>query len=406
MHQKHKGIATLLTVMVVCIVVMFILVAWQTRLLTSVNRKESMGDRLKATYAAESKIFDIIERFIQNYPLPAAGTFNLGGGAKLVVQATSGGGMDTLRVSAVWPNASSQIEATRIVTASNESNYDNVEIVLALDCTGSMERCADPSRSDTATCPTRMDKEKEAALMFLDGIQALPSDERSKYLTGVEVFKVETRWLSRSGVSFNPTSDISSLKSAVQASFSRKPSTSSACNFNNPSWWMSGNRNGETNLGSPLVFADDYLKTTEQIKRKQVEILVTDGLPNTANIEPRCQTINCSESVGVEPCKTQTLNMLQCGLADSATSWKPGIRGLRSPGVEVYAVTTLDSPQSQEVGTYNATVNLFKNVNYVKKYYNSADASQLPGILQDIFDEIRTSTTFISIQHIIPSPVH
>jgi hypothetical protein len=91
-------------------------------------------------------------------------------------------------------------------------------------------------------------------------------------------------------------------------------------------------------------------------------------------------------------------------MADTTTEWRSGFFGLRSAEVDVYGVTVMSLPANvNEQIAYDQTVTVFSDPDYVKRYFNSTNAENLPGILQDIFGEISQDMYQFRIEKVIPT---
>jgi len=390
--KNRSGVASLIIVFIVSMILVFVVLVWQSRLLLAVHRSVGLTDSLLAEYNAETEINDILGRFLGDYPIPAAGTKSLADGTILTTTIDSGGDIDTLSVLAKRQFATNRFIISRSKTMESVASYDSVEIVLGMDCTRSMDRNANPGCIGSG-CESRISSAKRAALSFLDEILALPPDERSKYLVGVEVFRIGALWLS------TPTNGLVGLRQMVNDGFGNRISNSSACVISDPS--IPGS--GETSLGKAMIFADDYLNSNSDTRKKQVYILVTDGLPNVSLEDSRCGTVNC-RSVDGGACTTRAIDYLICGMADTTTEWRSGFFGLRSAEVDVYGVTVMSLPANvNEQIAYDQTVTVFSDPDYVKRYFNSTNAENLPGILQDIFGEISQDMYQFRIEKVIPT---
>ena len=66
--MNHKGAVSIILVAVVTMLAVFLLAGWQSRILLSVLRQEVLSDMLKVGYNSESEIYDIVARFVGDYP--------------------------------------------------------------------------------------------------------------------------------------------------------------------------------------------------------------------------------------------------------------------------------------------------------------------------------------------------
>jgi hypothetical protein len=400
-----RGVTTLMLVFLASMFAMFVVATWQARLLESIKRNQAMSDVLGAMYAAESAVYDIVDRFV-NYPgySPPDGTsfVDVGTGRKLQVTGSTNAAGQNLLVEAMWPNASMQISLTRLFAELAESNFDKVEIIFALDCTVSMDSKADPGCVGVTgvDCSRRLAKQKESVINFIDSVRNLEFAERSKFYIGLSTFKIGRKWITDGLVEMTPTNNLDRLTSAVQSGFGATVGASSACNIVNP---VVPGFGGETSLGSSVVFSDDYLRTTKETRKKQIQIMITDGLPNAALTEARCGTLGC-RAMDWGACSNTALDYLECGLADTSTTWKGALVGLKDPDVDVYAVTVLSTPTpGGETVIYNRVVNTFQN--YLgARYFSASNANSLPEFLNSIFSDIRSHNATYTIQRVVPPP--
>lgn len=389
--NNKKGVATLIIVFIITMILIFMILVWQSRLLLIVHRSVGLADTLAVQYNSESEVNDILGRFLEGYPIPAAGTKSLADGTVMTTEIKSDENLDTLTVSAKRQFASNKVVISRRKSSQTVSAYDQVEIVLGMDCTRSMDSRANPACG--GGCISRITAAKQAALTFLDEVLTLPPDERIKYFVGMEVFRIGSKWLSE------PTNNLIDLREKVAAGFGTNIASSPACVISDPA--IPGS--GETSLGSAVVFADDYFPGSERPKKKQIYVLVTDGVPNVSLADNRCGTVTCRSMDGGS-CTQQAIDYLTCGIADSKTEWKVGYKGLRNRDVDVYGVTVMSAPgDAREQAAYDATVGVFSNPSFVKKYFNSTNAEELPGILKDILGEISKDVYEFKIQRVVPT---
>jgi hypothetical protein len=388
-----KGIASLIIVFIVTMILTFVVLAWQSRLLLVVHRSVGFSDALVAGYNAETEINDILGRFLGGFTIPNSGSKSLSDGTLITTVVNNTADNDTLSVIAKRQFATNKIQISRNKSEQTSSNYDQVEIVMGIDCTHSMDEKADPDCIGSS-CVSRMSSAKKATLTFIDQILAMSPDERVKYLVGLEVFRIKAMWL------MEPTNNFISLRQQVENGFGNRVSNSSACVFSDPTIPGGG---GETSLGKAVTFSDEYFTSHINPRNKQIYILITDGVPNVSLNDLRCGTTQCASSTN-RACADQAINYLACGMADTNTFWTSSYHGLRPPESDIYAVTVMSSPNNaNEMYIYEKTVNVFSNTNYVKNYFNSTNAENLPAILQDIFGKITENVYQYSIKRVVPS---
>jgi len=423
-----KGAATILMVFLVTLMGAFVFIGWQSRLLLLVHRNQSLSDILRATYDSESEIFDIVAKFLGNYPaafnFPFSTSKTLADGTLLETTGTHVGNTQTIDVTGKRTFATNKMQISRVISETSEAAKS--DIVLVLDCTGSMGEKACASCSTT-----RMEEQEKAVLGFLDDLEATPGNENIKL--GISVFTLNADWLytsytgsgDPSGVAVKPDSGLSiaEMRQAVTSGFSYGGEQGSpACKH----------LLTYTSIGSGVSFAHDYLRTTASSGNKQIEVVISDGEPNqripvssgcplnifcpgdgnyccpsgslcnkTKPLSADGNGWSCPAGSGTSRCEPYARDFLRCVMADSNTDWVPEKytgptpKGVRDPNVDVYAVTVLDNPPASVTQIFST---------YATKYYNSADADDLSEILEDIFEEIITLST-ITIKRVVPTPV-
>ncbi|HBC72664.1 MAG: hypothetical protein UX91_C0005G0042 [Candidatus Amesbacteria bacterium GW2011_GWB1_47_19] len=427
--RNTNGVAVMMLVLVVSMIAAFMAIAWQSRILLGVYRNKALSDIIAVSYHGESKANDILGKFLGDYP--GAFTYNfetpwedLGDGTQLKVEGKLIDNKETLNITAKRTYASTQYQVTR-ETETFSAEASDAEIVFSLDCTGSMAAAA---CADTNICNyqppgspfyaiTRMDKLKEALIVFLDKLEALPGHEKIKI--GLSVFTLKSDWMYTSyaadgtptGQAIKPdnaiSSDIPAIKSAVNNFLGRSGEEHSmACKkiltF--------------TNVGGGLIFAHDYLKTRKPLGKKQIEILVTDGWSNQRTPHAGCsQNIFCPGDaiycsgygytcpVPLPNCQMHGWEFTACALASTQQQWQPisfasdpWPVGVRDPEVDMYTVGVYSDPPNYINSAFT---------NFSNKYFQNDEAFQLPVILSDIFDEILESFTVINVQRLVPSPI-
>ena len=218
-----------------------------------------------------------------------------------------------------------------------------MQIILSLDCTGSMGELACP------TCATtRMQEQKRAVLQFLDAVENTEGHEKVKL--GISVFSMKADWLyttyaadgTPTGTAVRPDNNLSldQMRLAVQDGFGISgENESAACK----------KLNTYTSLGTGLAFMHDYLRTQEVEGVKQVEVMITDGEPNQRTPYAACPVdvfcpgdgtyccpwgANCSlagwrcdAGSGTSVCAPYARDFLRCTLADTNSSWGSEVLG-------------------------------------------------------------------------------
>jgi hypothetical protein len=420
-------VAALLIVFMASTLAVFVTSAWQAQFLYSLKRGKAMSEVLTLGYHAESRLYDVIARFLGGYS--SAFTFpintdeTLSDGTKLTTVGVESGDTQTLTVTSKRQFATTKVRLTKVTETEHTTITKPTEIMLSLDCTGSMGQRACP------TCATtRMDEQKKAVSDFLDAVAANPGADKIK--VGISVFAMSGNWLYTSytsggvpnGTAIKPDSGLTvqQMKQAITTNFGHSGETASlACR----------SVQTYTSVGTGLAFMHDYFKTTAPGLDK-IEVLVTDGEPNQRIPYPGCpvdifcpgnrnyccpsgsmcaQTRplssdgngwTCPAGYGETTCTPHARDFLRCVLATTDRAWVPERapgpfqQGVRDPEVDAYVVTVLDNPPAAVTSIMNS---------FATKYYNSASASDLTGILQDIFQEILTSSTTYTFGKITPT---
>lgn len=422
LHQK--GAVVLLYVTIVAIIAALLMSIAQSQLLLAFKRNQSSTDSLIATYQAESIANDYIARFIGGYmsedDLPFTETITIGN-TELTIEGTQEGQTQTITVLSKLGFAVSKVEAVREIQSLG--SVENVDIVLALDCTGSMDagaRCADCFDS-----PTRFDAQKEAAINFVDAVAAL--EDADKFKIGIQVFGIDSKWLTYNGIEVTSENNVSfaEIRSALDQGFGSTRATSSACT----------DVMDATSVGSPYSFSHSYFARTATEGTKQIEIVITDGLPNSRIPYAECIPENAFcpafplDTQGTNYCDTNDYgwscyrgdeyssgpfdadgfnesaysiceplakDFLRCALADSETFVPElGRNGLRNPEVDAYAVTIYSRVPRE-------ARDIFTNYTTPNGYFNASRADQLSSILSQILDTIVGERSFVSITKLVP----
>jgi len=425
-RKNQKGAVTLILVMLMAVLIVFLIAGWQSRLLLSLHRTRALSDILLLTYHAESKIYDILARFLGGYPnafdFPFTSDEVLPDGTKLTTTGKEEGNLKTLTVTTKRLFGTTNLEITKEETETESEFLHDTHIVMSLDCTASMGEKACP------TCSTsRMDEQKKAVLNFLNELETTEGHERIK--VGISVFELKSDWLYTSyaadgtptGVAVRPDSPLSlnDIRSAVNNGFGHSGDTGSkACRkiFT------------YTSVGSGLAFMHDYLRTTATENLDQVEILITDGVPNQRIPYSPCpENIFCPGTPGLcgsvpgwsclagksgSACTPYARDFLRCTLADSGTNWTGeagavnGVSntGARDPEVDVYTVTVLDTPSSSgELENFNKVTSIFDT--YSTEYYPLSEADKLSEKLKLILEKIITKVNRYQIKRVVPTPI-
>ncbi len=420
-HTKAntKGAALLIYLLIMALFIGVLMIATYSRLLLAVKRGQSTTDSLVSNYSAESEINDLLARLSGEYfssPFSLNTTKQIGS-TTFNITGTEQDGTQMLSVTADRAFASTKIIAERRLESIKDVN--SVDIVLSLDCTGSMDAGANCTNCNSK--PTRFNALEDAAVNFVDNLSNLPNSD--KFHLGVSVFGADARWLSHLGQPVTPSSGLtfSQIKEAIQNGFGDTRNTSPACT----------GVMDLTSIGSAFAFSHDYFAANKPPQTKQVEIVITDGEPNSRIPYAACspsvfcpgfpkdtQGNNYCESnaynwtctqydsykddfeadgfnqTAYNLCAPQGLDFLRCTIADTATQIPSG-KGARNPDVDAYAVTILSQPPADVVSVFNSYLS-------ANNYFNASRASQLKNLLNTILNEIVTDRETISIKKDIP----
>lgn len=375
--KLQRGAVTAIFLAVVALVLTLILATTQSQLLLSIRRSQSAADILIATYAAESEVNDIMARLAGGYLTDAdiARTTKNVGDITLTIEGEDQGETQIVTVTANRGYAVGKVQGIRRVLSVEE--VEEVEIVLVLDCTTSM------NNSSGTPGKTRFNALEDAAVNFVSSVEDLP--DADKYKIGVAVFGTTSAWLKYNGADILPGSlSFPELRDALTIGFGNTRS-SSQCGSTVADY---------TNVGLAFRHGNDYLASTRQEDIKQIEIIITDGEPNSSLQDNRCAgSITCNLS-----CVDAAKDYLRCMLADNVTFVPEiGQNGVRDPDVDAYAVTILDNPPGD-------VIDIFNNYATENGYYNASRANELTEILEGILDNILEDRSTVTIKRVIPTP--
>jgi hypothetical protein len=402
MKHYQKGAVVLLYVVLMVIIAILFLAITQSQLLLARRRSVSATDSIITAYQAESEINDFFARltggYIDSGDLPIIINKNIGG-TEIEIEATGDADNQTVTVTAKRAFAVSKIQGSRGIEVGTVSG--NIDVILGLDCTGSMNGSAD----GVVSPPTRFDAQEAAVVNFIDRLIEL--DQRDNFHLGVLVFGGDAKWLQHGGVDVTPDSGLSyeQIKLAVENGFNTYRHQSPACT---PVI-------STTSVGSAYLKEHEYFAGHKEEDRVQIEVVITDGYPNSripydscppsvycpAYPHGTCDSNEygwvCFGSSEVE-CNALGVDFLRCTLADSDT-WVTELSqyGTRDPEVDAYGVTIFASPPSDVVDIFNT---------YASEggYFNANQANELTDILDTIFEDIVEKYSGITFQRLIPLP--
>ncbi|OGD02003.1 hypothetical protein A3E17_05030 [Candidatus Amesbacteria bacterium RIFCSPHIGHO2_12_FULL_48_14] len=388
--MNHKGAVSIILVAVVTMLAVFLLAGWQSRILLSVLRQEVLSDMLKVGYNSESEIYDIVARFVGDYPEAFSFDFDtqrtLDDGTKMRVVGIKTGEKTELTVTANREYATNVLKLSKEDVSTGEDIYDRARIVVNIDCTGSMNGKADASCSGSG-CTTRIHEAKAAISGFAQAVKTYNDEGRDPPLElGLATFGVENKWVAEL------TPDIRSVIDAITSQFGDTTQASQACQNVNT---------GGTSIGSGFRFLNEYVEIGRNERIKDIEILVTDGNPNSTEKTATTAATYCGVLVpctfsSTDPrCVPDSKKYTACNLGTSGTFVDEiGKNGLRYPKVDAYPVT-ISVDVSQEVKDLLAK--------YATKSYDAVNATELGDRLEEIFGQIITTVKVFRIRKIVPT---
>lgn len=388
-----KGIATLVSVFLVAMVGVFVITAWQARLLLGVQRSAALVDVLKAGYTAESKINELLAKFLGAYPnafvFPFSIQETLADGTVLDTNGAQEGSRYTMDVVAQRQFATTSLRLVREEQVTSQALYDQVDMIMNIDCTGSMNTRADSSCKGS-NCTTRLHEARVAALAFADAVENFNSAGKLPLLRlGLATFGITNKWI------MEPTQDIPLLRNTITTQFLDRQEKSPAC--------AAPLNSGGTNVGGGLEFMNNYFANNYPVlndRLKKIEIIITDGEPNANNPNSNGIAMNyCGAIAGCNfnnPCERSANDFSACNLGRSdllvSEINKPG---LRNPEVDAYVVTiSVQVPQSTKIMLEK----------YATHFYDAVNASDLSGVLQTLFGDILKDYSSISFGRLRPTP--
>lgn len=397
-----KGIATIVTVIIVMMISLFVILTWESRFLLAIQRYQSLVDVIAASYAAESEIYDWVAKFLGNYPgavFPSGPPIEkppLADGTRLILTGSHDvvTNDDMLLITAIRQFATTNLQFTRNVNTGDSTNYTKVEIVIGFDCSVSM---VDDHKITVA---------QTALMNFLTEINK--SSDRSIYHIGIIPFRTGAQWWY-AVPGEKTTNNITTMLNLLSARTWDYLNDSPLCKILGIDPNITGHDAAQTNLGAPTFVADDYF--VKNPLTKQAYILFTDGLPNTS---PADGGINCGgiyacsnteNAGGSSSCRVPAINFLKCTLGKDNDQWNGINLGKRPQQVDTYAVTVATEPSNANAKlTYLSTVDVFKDSKYINTPYFVDNLNDLPQKFLDILHQIQSSIVSFTLKRVIPSP--
>ncbi len=384
----NKGAVTLIYMALVTLISVLILTVGYSRFMLSLRRSEAFADTIETSYRAESEINNLLAQLVggylteANFPISESMAF---GDTRVEIEARIEDNSQIIDVTASRFFAVNKIRAVRVAYGSGF--FNDAEIIIALDCTGSMGNSSGSSEGTS-----RLQEQTKAVLGFIDNLAV--SDYAGNVRMGVAVFGRNSNWLrSVSGQQVRPDAGmtVAEVRQAVYSGFTY-PSGSGNLARSRSQSICDELVEDYTNIGAGFNIMNNYFENNPPPSgnAKRVEILISDGEPNTYIRESVC--LNRPTCV---PCSGNSfpLDYLKCTLADQNTEWTGGRTGMRNPLVDSYVVTVLHNPPAAVVSAIQT---------YSTEYYNAIYAYQLSEILDRIFESISTSFARTTISRIIP----
>lgn len=385
MRRFQKGAITAIFLAVVVLVLTLILAATQSQLLLSVRRSQSAADILIATYDAESEVNDIMAKLIGGYLKDAnmpRFIKNIGD-VRLEIEGQDLGETQILTVTAFRGFAVGKVQAVRRIASTAEVN--SVDLTLMLDCTSSMNATDAQAGCTESACPTRFDALRQAAVNFVNALDA--SADSEKFNLGVGIFGRSAAWLQYNGTDITHSSGLSmgQISEAINTGITRMRGNGQC-----------GRVLDGTSIGTAYRFAHDSLSGLKRAGAKQIEIVITDGVPNSRLEDAQCPpSLACGPATSCEPAAK---NYLRCTAADKNTFVSEiGYNGVRDPDVDAYAVTIFGSPPTD-------VVTIFQKYATSEGYYNASRAGELTRILEGILVKILEDRSTVTVKRVIPTP--
>ena len=385
-NKLQEGAAILLFVSLMTVLMILFFAMFQSVSISSLRRSMAVSDTVKSIYEAESEVNDIFARFMLGYTIgedeiPPEGKEIKIGDTTLFIKVTEQDGVQEVEVTVGRLYATNKLRGVR----ESGSEITDIDIILGLDCTASMN---DPARDGCtgSDCDTRFDALKKAVEQFVISIKKF--DYSDHVHLGILVFRDEAAWLEHGGVEVKPNSrlPLDQMWEAVDDGFGSIQQESSACYL----------VSGTTSVGAPYAKAHEYFDGQRVLgsQNLQVEIVITDGDPNSKNSlgspdkcnpDKECLVIN-DGSV----CIPHARNMLRCVLAtkdrwiteyEEAQGATPQEQyGIRDPAIDAYGVT-IYSEVSTDVQT------IYKTYLDDENHYVGIDDANMLGEKLDIILE-------------------
>lgn len=424
--MNNKGIISLTVVIFMMVIMVVILALLQSRILLGIQRTKGTADSILSTYNAESKIYDTLARFNLGFPIdPSQPEETLSDGTKLKFDTQTTGNEQDITITAKLPFATTKLKMSRSLVST--TSYNGVDILMSLDCTGSMGDCANPddgtSECQTSSDPsktTRFQELRKGTVAFLEGLKGLSVPVR----VGLSVFSGDANWAlnKRDGQQITPDNyvDIDDIIQTVNTNFNtRRPYESTGCKVIPEEG---------TSHATSMLFMHDYFNNPLHSlpQTKQIEVMVTDGLPTTTIPVPACgssyfipngRSQRCETSMSFAPilnpsdiwsCKPDggtsyvwggqgpyATELAKCMITNRGRTWNGTDYGQRNPDIDAYMIATYKLSDTNgfkqfltsEPGVY---------------YYDTANAQDLTTILKDtVIGQITQSINEFKIQRVV-----
>jgi hypothetical protein len=241
-----------------------------------------------------------------------------------------------------------------------------------------------------------MDALKASALNFIQTLQKYPS---ANIKIGLDVFGTTVDWVKTdTGVEVRPNNSVplSQIEMAIRHGFGYANGVEIVVGATRENSPACKNVQDHTSVGSGFVFPQDYFAGNIKPGVKQIEIIITDGEPNSRIDYAACQPTRSCIS-----CSPAGLDFLNCAVSDKNTGL-PAFdiyaanqrKGVRDPSIKAYAVTISTSPSGKAA--------LILSTQLGDHYYPIDKASKLTEILSNILVDILSSRETITIHKDIP----
>lgn len=399
-RSNQQGAVTLIYISLISMIAVLLLTASYSRLLLSLRTNTSLSDTILATYKAESEINDILAKFIGAYIRPEQFPFSNEStiqGTNLKVVGVQNGNVQKVTVTAKRSFASTTLEASRTLASTSGSGI--VEIILALDCTQSMD---DHIPQDSQY--SLFDRLEQAATGFIDLAANTQQQRAGSLRIGSVAFATTAKWITP------PTTDMARVRADIANGFGNEWSNSPVC--------KTGIVPG-TSIGSGFAFINQYFADQTASNTKRIIVSMSDGRITTSALDTRCPVtsycpfdiydcqnppagMQCARNssggfiYGEGKCRNPGLNLLRCSLTPRAQG------GIRDAAVDTYMVTVYPEPSGSAAEERIFQNNDGSGIKYMNQYFNASSGDDLGPIFANLFSVISSNSGIITIRRILP----